>query len=270
VTSPAVDAGDPMDSLGEELERAPDDLEGRWGFNRAIDMGAYGGTSQASLSPRVGEIPGIGALDLLDYWPFGMSTRAGGTGANRWYMHDAQGIARQFYVTGANGNFAAAPQSVAYHVSTANAPDWVAKVDCYYGNRALYITEGTPKINPPRAPDKIQAQYPEFLVPGTTVQAPYDPFTKTPVEYRSVLVVRGALAEVLTGTSMDTALFLAGSWSDVIALRETAQDGTPGEPIAIFARGFGPLMIAGQPITGAIINSKTFGNVTSGTGTARR
>jgi hypothetical protein len=138
----------------------------------------------------------------------------------------------------------------------------VAKVDCYYGNRALYITEGTAKINPPRAPDKIQAQYPEFLVPGTTVQAPYDPFTKTPVEYRSVLVVRGALAEVLTGTSMDPALFLAGSWSDVIALREIAQDGTPGEPIASSPAG-SDRSDRGPPITGAIINSKTFGNVTS-------
>jgi hypothetical protein len=269
VTSPAADAGDPMDSLGEELERAPDDLEGRWGLNRAIDMGAYGGTSQASLSPTVGEVPGIGALDLLDYWPFGVTARAGGTGASQWYIHDSQGIARQFYVTGLAGKFGAGPQSVAYHVSTANATDWVAKMDCYYGNRALYITEGTAKINPPQAPDQIQAQYPEFLVPGTTIQAPYDPFTKTPVEYRSVLVVRGTLAEVLAGTSMNPDEFLAGSWPDVIALRETEADGAPGEPIAIFARGFGPLMIAGRPITGATVNSKTFGTVTRGTTTAR-
>jgi len=72
------------------------------------------------------------------------------------------------------------------------------------------------------------------------------------------------LAEVLAGTSMDPSQFLAGSWPDVIALLET------GEPIAIFARGFGPLLIAGRPITGAIVNSETFGNVTSGTTTARR
>ena len=51
VTSPAVDAGDPMDSLGEELERAPGDPEGQWGFNHAIELGAYGGTTQASLAP---------------------------------------------------------------------------------------------------------------------------------------------------------------------------------------------------------------------------
>jgi hypothetical protein len=263
-TSPAVDSGDPMDALGEELERAPDDPEGRWGFNRAIDRGAYGGTTQASLSPTVGEVAGIGALDLLDYWPFGVTARAGGTGASQWYIHDSQGIARQFYVTGMNGQFGAGAQHVAYHVSTANAADWVAKVNCYYGNRALYITEGTPKINPPQAPEQIQAEYPEFLVPDTTIQAPYDPFTKTPVEYRSVLVVRGALAEVLDGTTVDPAQFLPGEWPDVIALKEIGADATAGDPIAIFARGFGPLMIAGRPITGAVINSREFGNTAAG------
>jgi len=263
MTSPAVDAGDPMDSLSEELERAPDDPEGRWGFNRAIDMGAYGGTMRGSLSPTVGEIPGVGTLDLLDYWPFGTSNRAGGIGASQWYIHDSEGIASKFGVTGLTGIFGAGAQYVAYHVSTANAPDWVAKVNCYYGNRALYITEGAPKINPAQPPDKIQAEYPEFMVPGTTIQAPYDPFTRAPVEYRSVMVVRGTLAEVLTGTSKNPDEFLAGSWLDVIALLNTTQDGVPGDPIAIFARGFGPLMIAGQPITGAIVNSKTFGNVTN-------
>ncbi len=50
-TSPGVDAGDPRESLGEEFERAPDDPEGFWGANRAIDLGAYGGTEQASKSP---------------------------------------------------------------------------------------------------------------------------------------------------------------------------------------------------------------------------
>jgi hypothetical protein len=69
---------------------------------------------------------------------------------------------------------------------------------------------------------------------------------------------------------VDPAVLLAGSWPDVIALRETVEDGTAGEPIAIFARGFGPLLIAGRPITGAVINSKTFGNTTDGTGTTTR
>jgi hypothetical protein len=261
MTSPAVDAGDPIDGLGEEFERAPDDPEGKWGFNRAIDMGAYGGTAQASLSPTNNEIPGVGAVDLLAYWPFGQSARAGGGGASQWYVHDPLGTPREIYVTGGMGTFGGDAYSLAYSVSTANATDWVARVYCYYGNRMLYMTQGTPKINPPQAPQSIQAQYPEFLVPGTTIEAPYDPFTKTPVEYRSVVVVRGSLPEVLTGTSLNSAEFLAGSWPDVIALRETTEDGTPGDPIAIFARGFGPLFIAGLPIEGAIVNSKTFGTL---------
>ena len=69
-TSPAVDAGDPMDSLGEELERVPDDPEGQWGFNHAIDLGAYGGTNAGEPGPDAGRAaPGVGAVDLRDYWP---------------------------------------------------------------------------------------------------------------------------------------------------------------------------------------------------------
>jgi hypothetical protein len=74
-TSPAIDAGDPRDGLAEEPERAPDDPEGRWGFNHAIDLGAYGGTTQASLAPTQGEPPGVGAVDLQDYWPVNFTTR---------------------------------------------------------------------------------------------------------------------------------------------------------------------------------------------------
>lgn len=263
VTSPAIDAGDPMDSLGEELERVPDDPEGLWGVNHAINLGAYGGTAQASLAPTQGEAPGVGAVDLLDYWPFGLSERSGGTGASHWYVHDPQGIAREIYVSGYMGSRREDGISVVYHVRTANAADWVTLVNCYYVNRTLYVTQDTPPMNPPQAPQRVQAQYPEFLVAGATISAPYDPFAKTPVEYRSVLVVRGTLAEVLAGTSLDPAQFLAGSWPDVIALREINADGTTGDPIAIFARGFGPLMMAGRPVEGAIINSKTFGDTGS-------
>jgi hypothetical protein len=267
-TSPAVAAGDPMDSLGEELEREPGDPEGRWGFNHAIELGAYGGTAQASLAPTKGEVPGVGAVDLLDYWPFGESERAGGTGANRWFVHNPQGTAREFYVSGSMSSRSSRGgdvTSVAYHVSTANAADWVTKVNCYYADRTLYMTQDTPTMNPLQAPQHVQAQYPQYLIAGATIQVPYDPFTKTPVEYRSVLIVRATLSEVLAGTSVDPAQFLAGLWADVIALREVSEDGTTGDPIAIFARGFGPLMMAGQPVEGAIVNSKTFGN-TGGTG----
>jgi len=204
-------------------------------------------------------VPGVGAVDLLDYWPL--------TGTfNRWYVHNPQGTARQIYVTtrltGAWGEV--------YYLRTANAPDWLTMVYSYCADRTLYMAENAPVLNPSlplQPPAHAQAQYLRYLVAGSTMEAPYDPLVKGGAEYRSVLILRGALAEVLTDTSVDPAQFLAGDWPDVLALREVGEDGTVGDPIAIFARGFGPLMIAGQPIEGAVVNSKTFGTGTGGTGT---
>jgi len=53
VTSPCIDAGDPSLPLGDELPCAPGDaLSERAAPNTRINMGAYGGTSQASLAPH--------------------------------------------------------------------------------------------------------------------------------------------------------------------------------------------------------------------------
>ena len=53
VTSPCIDAGDPAAPLGEEPPcAAGDPLSERAGANTRIDMGAYGGTAEASLAPR--------------------------------------------------------------------------------------------------------------------------------------------------------------------------------------------------------------------------
>jgi hypothetical protein len=250
-TSLAIDAGDPVDSLGEELERAPDDPEGRWGVNHAIELGAYGGTAQASLTPTEGEPPGVGAVDLQDFWPIGLN--------NRWTVHDPQGTARAISGMGGGGN---SQGQMIYYLGTSNAPDWVPRVSCYYVERALYMTQEDVSLFRLAEPPKyVQAQYPQYLVPGATVQAPYDPFTLGPVEYRSVLVVRGTLAEVLPGTSVDPNQLLAGAWPDVIAFQGINTDGTPGDPIAIFARGLGPLLLAGQPIEGARIAGRTFGTI---------
>jgi len=51
-TSACIDAGDPSNGLGEELLAVPDDPENIYGENRVINMGAYGGTYQASLMPK--------------------------------------------------------------------------------------------------------------------------------------------------------------------------------------------------------------------------
>ncbi len=253
-TSPAIDAGDPMDSLGEELERAPDDPEGQWGVNHAIDLGAYGGTAQASLAPTEGEPPGVDTVDLRDYWPL----TAGDF--NSWLVHNPQGTARGLTLTGQ----LVRSEGAVGTLTARNAPDWVTRLHCLYVERALYLTPDIRALHlPVEVPPQVQARYPQFLGVGTTVEVPYDPFAQAAVQYQTVFVARGALAEVLAGTSVDRNHLLPGAWPDVIALRQKNADDTAGDPIAIFARGFGPLLIAGQPVEQASVDGKTFG--TAGT-----
>jgi hypothetical protein len=52
VTSPCIDAGDPDSPLGAELRSLPGDPDNERGENLSINMGAYGGTMQASLAIR--------------------------------------------------------------------------------------------------------------------------------------------------------------------------------------------------------------------------
>lgn len=61
VTSPCIDAGNPEVGLGQELATAPDDPNGLWSENIRINMGAYGGTAEASLAP-------LGFSPLLKAW----------------------------------------------------------------------------------------------------------------------------------------------------------------------------------------------------------
>ncbi len=260
-TSPAIDAGDPMDSLGEELERAPDDPEGQWGVNHAIDLGAYGGAAQASLAPTDGEPPGVGALDLRDYWPL----TAGDF--NQWLVHNPQGTASGLTVTGQ----LLGPGGAVCTLTTRSAPDWAARLYyCLYVERTLYLTLDVRALHlPVEVPQQVQAQYPQFLGVGATIEAPYDPFANAAVQYRTVFVTRGGLAEVLAGTDVDPNQLLVGPWLDVIALRQKNADGTAGDPIAVFARGFGPLLIAGQPVEQAGVDGKRFGG-TAGTPSGAR
>ena len=50
-TSRCIDAGNPGSSLANELLTIPDDPNNQWGVNKRINMGAYGGTEQASMPP---------------------------------------------------------------------------------------------------------------------------------------------------------------------------------------------------------------------------
>ncbi len=51
VTSPCIDAGDPAFPLSNEPMEVPRDPDNIFGINRHINMGAFGGTSQASIPP---------------------------------------------------------------------------------------------------------------------------------------------------------------------------------------------------------------------------
>ncbi len=56
VTSPCIDAGDPCSPLGDEPMSISRDPNNSFGLNQRINMGAYGGTPQASMPP-LGWIP---------------------------------------------------------------------------------------------------------------------------------------------------------------------------------------------------------------------
>ena len=50
-TSPCIDAGNPGRALGEEPKTVPEDPNNLSAANTRIDMGAYGGTAEASMAP---------------------------------------------------------------------------------------------------------------------------------------------------------------------------------------------------------------------------
>ncbi len=57
VTSRCVDAGDPDSPLGDEPMSVPRDIDNIYGTNQRINMGAFGGTAQASLPPSDWMLP---------------------------------------------------------------------------------------------------------------------------------------------------------------------------------------------------------------------
>jgi hypothetical protein len=70
VTSPCIDAGNPGTPLGDELMTVPRDPNNVYGVNLRVNMGAYGGTAQASIPPHgwalLGDLDNDGGVDLLD------------------------------------------------------------------------------------------------------------------------------------------------------------------------------------------------------------
>jgi hypothetical protein len=78
VTSPCIDAGNPGTPLGNEPMSIPPDPNNVRGVNIRVNMGAYGGTSQASIGPHgwalLADLNNDGIVDWLDaglwvqYW----------------------------------------------------------------------------------------------------------------------------------------------------------------------------------------------------------
>jgi hypothetical protein len=70
VTSRCIDAGNPGSLLGDELLSIPDDPNNEWGHNLRINMGAFGGTAEASIPPYgwalLSDITNDGTSDLSD------------------------------------------------------------------------------------------------------------------------------------------------------------------------------------------------------------
>jgi len=70
VTSPCIDAGNPGSPLGDELMSVPDDPNNEWGENLRINMGAYGGTAEASMAPRgwalLSDLSNDGIVNFVD------------------------------------------------------------------------------------------------------------------------------------------------------------------------------------------------------------
>jgi len=71
VTSRCIDAGNPGSPLGDELLCIPDDPNNIWGQNLRINMGAYGGTAEASMPPYdwaiLGDLTNDGLVNLEDF-----------------------------------------------------------------------------------------------------------------------------------------------------------------------------------------------------------
>jgi hypothetical protein len=70
-TSQCIDAGNPGSPLNDELLSMPDDELIPWGINLRINMGSYGGTSEASMPPYdwalLGDIDNDGVVDFKDF-----------------------------------------------------------------------------------------------------------------------------------------------------------------------------------------------------------
>jgi len=71
ITSPCIDAGNPGSPLKNEFLAIPDDPTNQWGINMRINMGAHGGTTEASMAPHgwnlLGDLNNDGIVNMKDF-----------------------------------------------------------------------------------------------------------------------------------------------------------------------------------------------------------
>lgn len=82
-TSLCIDAGNPGSALGDELLTVPSDPNNDWGRNVRVNMGAYGGTTEASMPPYnwalLGDLTNDGTVDFADLAQWAESSPVGDT-----------------------------------------------------------------------------------------------------------------------------------------------------------------------------------------------
>ena len=92
-TSPCIDAGNPGWPLGNEPQTIPDDPNSTPVGNKRIDMGAFGGTSEASIAPSgralLADVDNDGAVNWRGLRPHG-----GRLDADRGEMRDGPDAGR--------------------------------------------------------------------------------------------------------------------------------------------------------------------------------
>jgi predicted outer membrane repeat protein len=159
VTSSCIDAGDPCSPLGEEPMRVPRDPNNLYGINQYINMGAYGGTCQASMPPLnwppVGEDNTPPIPDPAQWAPDGAPREVQiGTGNIDYWIEmkaqpasDASGFVEYFFECTTESGFSSGWQSSnEYKVQVGRSGQGLrfrVKARDIYGNETAWSEERT-------------------------------------------------------------------------------------------------------------------------------
>jgi parallel beta-helix repeat protein/predicted outer membrane repeat protein len=155
VTSRCIDTGDPTFPLGNEPMSVPRDPGNLFGINRRINMGAYGGTIQASMPPLDWIIPEDNtppAPNPAQWAPDGIpqETTRGGRAYSEWTMTaveatDDSGPVEYFFQCTTSPSLSSGWQmSREYSIMTVWNEDgqrFRVKARDIYGNETLWSTE---------------------------------------------------------------------------------------------------------------------------------